>query len=78
MIRTLFKHKVIQQKEFENVHGTNIRTMKDVSKLKSQVELHTAEIDPSKAQGKNGDVFINRISGDVFHKDNGIWLRSGT
>jgi hypothetical protein len=74
MIRTLFKHRTTQQKEFENIHGTNVRLLTNTRKLEAKVEVITGSGVPSKALGKNKDVYIDEDTDTNYYKKNGIWI----
>jgi hypothetical protein len=75
MIRTLFKYKTTEQKEFENLHGTNARILNQTNKLQNKVETFVGEGEPSKAIGKSGDVYIDKSTSPktIYNKVNGIW-----
>jgi len=73
MIRGLFKHDFTVQKDFENLHNSTIRTLNKVSKVESNPVWHKGDIEPSNAIGKSGDFYLDRVTGNVYTKDNGIW-----
>lgn len=72
-MRILFKHDVPEQKEFENVHGTNFRNTTAIRQLQKRGEWHNGKDDPKDALGKNGDYYINTTSGHIFTKVKGRW-----
>ena len=39
--------------------------------------IHTGSTRPDNAQGQNGDVFVNVLTGDLYKKDNGTWKLIG-
>ena len=39
--------------------------------------IHTGSTRPDNAQGQNGDVFVNVLTGDLYRKDNGTWKLIG-
>ena len=39
--------------------------------------IHTGSTRPDSAQGQNGDIFVNVLTGDLYKKDNGTWKLIG-
>ena len=39
--------------------------------------IHTGSTRPDSAQGQNGDIFVNVLTGDLYRKDNGTWKLIG-
>jgi len=62
-----------EQKEFENLHVTAIKSGNRISTLEEKPRWHNGTNDPSKAIGINGDFYLNETTSDVFLKKNGIW-----
>ncbi len=74
MLRSLFTHEYTEQKEFENLHSSTIKSMNRVNKLETKANWLKGNIEPSNAIGNNGDFYLDKITGNVYTKDNGIWF----
>ena len=72
-MRILFKHTAEDQKEYENIHGTNIRNTAQINQLNNKASWYSGDDNPKTAIGKNGD-FYRKTDGTIFQKKNGVWL----
>jgi len=73
MIRTIFKHDTPKQKEFENLHGSSVRSLNRISSLEGNPRWHSGEGLPSKGIGGNRDFYLDKTNGNIYEKVNGIW-----
>ena len=63
--------KITEEDIYDGVDGNDGRDGRDGKDILNGTE------NPSETQGKDGDTFVNTVTGDVFVKENGTWKSAG-